>query len=129
MRRTRGANVQVTGMLKPRIDLFDCPDAPYIICHVELPGMKKEDLSLQVQHDCLTISGERSPITPMIDDPSTKFAVREVKYGKFSRQVKLPPDIGIAEISASLVAGILTITWPRNPAGAEGPKRIEVAEA
>jgi len=116
-----------SGMLKPRIDLVDDPKLASITCQVEIPGIKKEDVSLLVQNGQLTISGERRPSHPVIEDPAATFIVREVKYGKFRRQVALPPDLTPTDISASLVDGMLTITWPRPSAAADTPKRIEVA--
>jgi len=116
-----------SGMLKPRIDVVEDPQSTSVTCQVEIPGIKKEDVSLLLQNGQLTISGERRPSLPILEDPAATFVAREVKYGKFHRQVSLPSDLMPADISASLADGMLTITWPRTLATAETPKRIEVA--
>jgi len=126
-RRQALAHREPNGLLKPRIDLLDDPRSACVTCQVEIPGMKKEDLSLLVQNGNLTVSGERRP-TFDTSESAMKFAVREVKYGKFRREVAIPPDLRPTEISASMADGMLTITWPRVSAETEMPQRVEVLE-
>jgi HSP20 family molecular chaperone IbpA len=69
-------------------------------------------------------SPENNTSTPP-SAPQNKFPVQELKYGKFLRQINIPTGLQVNEISASMVDGMLTITWPRMSA-AEHARSIEV---
>jgi HSP20 family protein len=77
-----------------------------------------------------TDSGTQTPV-PAGNTPNTptphpnKFPVQELKYGKFLREICIPTGLRVNEISASMVDGMLTITWPRTSA-AERARSIEV---
>jgi HSP20 family protein len=130
----RCGRCQVNGQrllhLKPRVNIIRDPESEIIRCQVELPGLKKEDLSVTVNSDRLIIAGTRhSPLGEGEKQSNPMFIVREVKYGSFRREVALPQDLQIHEISATLTNGMLDMTWPRVSAHAETSRRIEVSEA
>jgi HSP20 family protein len=79
------------------MDLLEDPETSTITCQLEVPGMKKEDVSLLVRDGQLTISGERRPTLPGNENEQqpAQFLVRELKYGKFQREVSLPPHLGV----------------------------------
>ena len=58
----------------------------------ELPGLKKEDVNIDVQNSVLTISGETR-----VDETKEQdgYAVRERRFGKFSRSIPLPEGIKV----------------------------------
>ena len=56
---------------------------------IDLPGMKKENINIDVHNDRLTISGETSTSTETSGGDGS-YSVRERSYGKFSRSLPLP---------------------------------------
>ncbi len=58
----------------------------------ELPGLKKENVSIDVHNNLLTISGESKIST---EHEESGYAVRERRFGKFSRSVPLPDGVKV----------------------------------
>ena len=59
----------------------------------ELPGLKKEDVNIDVHNNLLTISGESKVSS---DRDENGYAVRERRFGKFSRSIPLPHGIKVS---------------------------------
>jgi len=87
----------------------------------ELPGLKSEDLDLNVTANQLTLAGERK-ITAEAEE--VHYHRREREAGKFSRAIALPGDVDPDGSKARLVDGILTITVPKVEKAK--PKQISV---
>jgi HSP20 family protein len=87
----------------------------------ELPGMKAEELDIQVLGRNVTISGERKIQS---EGKDAKYHRRERESGKFSRIIGLPGDINADKVQAQLVNGVLTVTIPKSEAAK--PKQIAV---
>jgi len=126
--RERRSRMQASQMaLKPRMDVYDDPELTTVSATIELPGMQKEDVALQLQDSRLTISGERRcALAPGGVLPSAKFRIQEVKYGKLHRVIPLPEGTQANAINASMVDGMLTITWPRQSTTTDPSRRIAV---
>jgi len=89
----------------------------------DLPGLKKEDVQIDVHNNRLTISGESKSSA---DREEEGYAVRERRYGKFTRTLPLPAGIKAEEIKAAMENGVLTVTFPK--VGAEqAAKRIAIS--
>lgn len=58
----------------------------------ELPGLKKEDVNIDVQNNLLTVSGESKVSS---EREENGYAVRERRYGKFSRSIPLPQGVKV----------------------------------
>jgi HSP20 family protein len=73
------------------MDIWDSPESPSVTATVELPGLKKEEISLLIQDGALVIWGERrSRLASSGTLSPNDFPVQEVKYGKFRRVIQLP---------------------------------------
>lgn len=72
-----------------------------------LPGMKKNDIKIDLEDRVLTISGERKS---EVEDKGVKYHLVESQYGSFSRSLTLPANINRDSISAGYTDGILKIT-------------------
>ena len=77
---------------------------------VEVPGMEKDDIDIEVKDNVLTISGEKKE--EKREEEGT-FYRRERRFGKFSRSINLPNDINVDGISAEYKNGVLTLTLPK----------------
>ena len=75
-----------------RMDVHEDEKSNTVTATFELPGLKKEDVSLDVQNNVLTVSGE-SRISS--DRDENGYAVRERRYGKFVRSLPLPQGIKV----------------------------------
>ncbi len=88
---------------------------------VELPGMEKDDIDIEVKDNVLTISGEKKEER---ESEEGTFYRRERRFGKFSRSINLPNDINIDDISAEYKNGVLMLTLPKTEEAK--PKKITV---
>jgi HSP20 family protein len=104
---------------RPRMDLLES-DETYRL-HLDMPGMRQEDLTIRYQNDELVISGERErPHT----DEDEEFVRAERSVGQFRRAFTLPRTIDAEGIRATYESGVLTVTVPK--AEAVQPRRIEI---
>lgn len=106
----------------PVVDVFDTDDA--VIIHAELPGLSKEDISIEVKGDVLTLKGEKCECTYIDGDSCWQ---RERCFGIFERDFKLPAIIDFEKIRASYTNGVLELTIPKPKP--ETPRRVTVATA
>jgi len=108
------------GGWSPALDVYD--DKENFVVKVELPGMKKEDISLSLHDGMLTISGERAHERK--NDSGETFR-SERYFGKFQRSVALPALVDASKVTASYKDGILTVDLPKSEDAK--PKQIEVS--
>jgi HSP20 family protein len=103
----------------PAINLTENKDHYYV--RAELPGMKSEEIDIQVAGRNLSISGERQIQS---EGENARYHRREREAGKFSRVISLPDEINADKIDAHLLNGVLTVTVAK--AEAVKPKQITV---
>ncbi|KAJ3521429.1 hypothetical protein NMY22_g12327 [Coprinellus aureogranulatus] len=108
---------------KPRMDLHEDAEKNLVTATFEFPGLKKEDVNIEVHDGRLTVSAESKVSS---EHKEEGYAVRERRYGKFSRTLQLPQGVKEEEIKASLENGILTVTFPKTTPEM-APKKIAVA--
>ncbi|RPD60752.1 HSP20-like chaperone [Lentinus tigrinus ALCF2SS1-6] len=101
---------QASRPMRPRLDLHEDPEKNLVTATFELPGLSKENVQLNVKDNVLTVSGES---TISSEHNEKGYAVRERRFGKFSRSLPLPQGIKPEEINASMSDGVLTVTFPR----------------
>ncbi|WP_345993891.1 Hsp20/alpha crystallin family protein [Sulfurimonas sp. HSL-1716] len=89
---------------------------------VDLPGVKKEDISIDVKDNVLTISGERKYKNEVDKDDYYRC---ESSYGKFQRSFTLPKDADAENINASTENGELEVVIPKLAKSSDA-KKIEV---
>ena len=103
-----------------RTDVIDTGDAYKL--DAELPGFKKEDINIDVENDCLTISVERKVED---EDKRPNFVKRERVYGSFSRSFDVS-GIEVEKIEASYQDGILTLTMPKKVEQKPASRKLEI---
>ena len=104
-----------------RTDVTDTGDA--FVLDAELPGFKKEDIKIDIENDCLTISAERK----MESDESKRpnYVKRERFFGSFSRSFDVS-GINVDGIEAAYTDGILTLTMPKKVETVPPTRRLEI---
>ena len=105
----------------PTVNSRETSDAYYI--EIDLPGVKKEDIEIDVKDNVLTVSGERKVKDEMKEENYYKI---ESRYGKFVRSFTLPKNANIDKISANSENGVLEIKIPKLEAVKKEPKKIEI---
>jgi len=100
----------------PRVDLREEKDR-YVVT-VDLPGVDKSDIRVELNDRLLTISGRRFGEKR---SSGRHFLRMEREYGEFSRQILLPGPVNSEGMKASYTNGVLTITIPK--ASRPSPRR------
>ena len=103
-----------------RTDVTDTGDAFKL--EAELPGFNKDDIKLDVENDCLTISAERHMEN---EDSRPNFVKRERFYGSYSRSFDVSA-IDVDGIQASYTDGILTLNMPKKQETLPASRRLEI---
>ena len=91
-------------------------DDAYVLSAL-VPGLKAEDLNIQVLEDVLRIEGEYK-----VDQ--TEYLMQELPQGSFNRTLRLPADIDADHVEAKITDGVLTLTLPK--AESARPKKIKI---
>ncbi len=103
----------------PRMDLLETEGAYRI--RLDVPGMSKDDLTINYQDNELTVSGERTNDRPGDD---AEFVRVERPFGHFHRAFTLPQTVDAAGIEATYENGVLTISVPKTED--VKPRQIEI---
>lgn len=109
------------GQWIPYVDIFE--DDVDVTIKVELPGVKKDDIMLDVSDGQLTISGKKH-IDHM--DQTESYRVIERQYGSFRRSFSLPDVVDINKVDAKFENGVLQVVLPKLKRS--NTKRIPVIE-
>ena len=88
-----------------------CENATGYEVSVDLPGMKPEDVSVEVHENQLTISGKREVEK---EETGKTFHRLERRSGEFRRVINLPAAVDAAKISANYEQGVLRVTLPKS---------------
>jgi HSP20 family protein len=105
----------------PAVNTREAGDAYYL--EVDVPGVKKEDISIDVEDNALRISGVRRLDESRKDE---EFYRVESLYGKFERLFSLPEDVDPNKIEAEMEDGVLYIKIPKKQTIEQAPKKIEI---
>lgn len=89
----------------------------------ELPGVKKENLEIEIDKNHLTISAKKHEEN---QEDTKSCRKSEFKYGDFSRTVYFPQEINIENTNAKLEHGVLCITAPKLKPEKEETKKLEI---
>ncbi|KAH9480819.1 Heat shock protein 16 [Psilocybe cubensis] len=108
---------------KPRMDLHEDKDKNLVTASFEFPGVTKEDIQIEVHNGKLTVSAETKQSS---EHDENGYAVRERRFGKYSRTLQLPQGVKDEEITASVSNGVLTVTFPKS-APELAPKKITIS--
>jgi HSP20 family protein len=101
------------------LDVLEKEDAFEV--KTSIPGMKPEEIDITLRDNILTISGETKHEEEREEE---RYHLREMRYGKFSRSVRLPVPVKEEKIDATYDQGVLTLHLPK--AEEIKPKRIAV---
>jgi HSP20 family protein len=113
--------VATTKAWAPRMDVYEKEGA--IVLDAELPGLKKEDVHVQVMGDDLIISGEARAETEVKEEA---FYRSERTFGSFYRRLPLPSGTKADQVEATLTDGVLEVRIPKAAEPKPEPTKVEV---
>ena len=102
----RGSTASPTGSW-PRMNIYE--DRDHLMVRAEVPGIKEDDLNINISKNTLSLTGERAADVP------EGYAVhrQERPFVRFSRSIALPLDVDLEKTKATLRDGILTLTMAK----------------
>ena len=104
---------------RPRVDIYAVEAV--IVIKADLPGVKKEDVSVEVKDNLLTLKGMR---TQDADSGDECYFCQERNFGQFQRTFTLQYNVDPEKIKASFKNGVLKVTVPEPEE--EQPRKIRV---
>ncbi len=107
------------GTWRPPVDIIDTETAIVIV--LEIPGVDKEAVAIEVKENVLSISGERN-VDNSVGNGS--YMRSERVFGRFARSFALPAMIPTEKITASFKDGVLKITIPKPEV--EQPRKVSI---
>ncbi|MFZ0662058.1 MAG: Hsp20/alpha crystallin family protein [Acidobacteriaceae bacterium] len=108
-----------TASFVPPVDIYE--DDHQIMLKLEVPGMKQEDLDIQIENNNLTVRGERKFEK---EEKEENFHRIERRYGSFYRAFTIPSTVNADSVKADYDAGVLSIRLEKRPEAK--PKQIKV---
>jgi HSP20 family protein len=102
----------------PPVNVFN--EGEDFVVVAELPGVRKEDLDVQVRGDTLRIKGKKT----VGYEPKASVHRREREAGEFDRTLTLPAQLDAAKVAAEYRDGVLTVRLPR--AESERPRSVAI---
>ncbi|KAH9039532.1 HSP20-like chaperone [Lactarius pseudohatsudake] len=88
---------QAVDTFRPRMDVHYKKDTNDVVASFDLPGLQKEDVSIDLHDNVLTVSGQNG------------YLIRERRHGKFTRALSLPQGV-----KRPWLNGVLTISFPKS---------------
>lgn len=103
----------------PKVDVTDHPDR--IMIEAEIPGLTKDDVSVDLEERVLTISGGKREIK---QDPDARYIRKELKRSSFRRSFKLGDNMKVKNIEADFNNGLLSVTVPKREK--DEPRKVKI---
>lgn len=97
-------------------------DGKYVL-EADLPGFKKEDISVDIDKDCLTITAEHK--SEEKEENADSYIRRERYYGSYTRSFNVK-GIDTEAITAAYNDGVLTLTMPKKGPEVPAARRLEI---
>jgi len=119
----RDEDLTARGGWLPPVDIFETAGRDLVI-KVELPDVNREDVEVTVEHNTLTLRGEKKLPADVKED---QFRRLERRYGTFTRSFTLPNTVDAGKVSAEFKNGVLTVKLPFKEEAKPRTINVEVA--
>lgn len=94
-----------------------------LVVRADLPGLSKDNITIETEDDVLMISGER---TDEAKDERDDFYRSERSYGRFFRAIQLPEGVNTEQIEASFKDGVLEVTVPAPKVASTRHRQVKI---
>jgi HSP20 family protein len=112
-----------SGSFVPPMDVVETADE--VLCHLEVPGLSRDDLEIRAEGNVLIVSGEKKAQWQS-GEKEGGFRSVERRYGRFERSFALPRSVDAARVRATYDSGVLTIVLPK--AEESKPRKIQIED-
>ena len=121
-------NIIKNTILRPAIEVIQNKDNYKV--KVQLPGIKKDNIDVEIDNDFMTICAEthEEKEEEKQDENNKRYHTSEFRYGKYQRTISFDQPIKSDEAQAEYKDGILTITIPKQNIETKEPKKLEIKE-
>ncbi len=116
----RGGNGESQGWGGPALNAYE--EGGNLIIEAPLPGLKPEDLDINVEQGVLTISGQTKAEE---ERKERNYLIREHRTGRFARSLRLPATYDADACQANYEHGVLRLVFPTSEAAK--PRRIQIS--
>ena len=115
-------------ILRPAIEVIENKDNYKV--KVQLPGIKKDNIDVEIDNDFMTICAEthEEKDEEKQDENNKRYHTSEFRYGKYQRTISFDQPIKVDEADAQYKDGVLTITIPKQNIETKEPKKLEIKE-
>lgn len=105
----------------PSVDIFE--DKENVFVKAEIPGVKKEELEVNVTEDSVVLSGEKKKEEKVEEKDYYRY---ERSYGSFHRTLPLPTEVQSDKAKAQFKDGVLKITIPKTPEAKKKEVKVKI---
>lgn len=116
-----GSETPAMGSFVPAVDVYE--DAQALVLKLEVPGVRQEDLDVRLEHQTLTVKGERKLEANVKQE---NFHRIERRFGSFVRTFTLPQTVDTDAVTAGYDAGVLTISIAKKAEAKPRQVKIDV---
>lgn len=109
------------GSWTPQVEVFERDNE--LVLRADLPGLSKEDVTVELADDAITIEGERKSEH---EEEREGYYRSERSYGKFYRRIPMPEGVQAEDASASFSNGVLEITMPALKREPRKARRLDI---
>lgn len=107
--------------IAPKVDIFE--EGGDVVVKAELPGMKKEEIDVNITNNKITISGEKKQEEKVEKKNYYRF---ERSYGSFTRTFRMPSEVQTDKVKANFKDGVLEIRAPKTEEAKKKEKKIQI---
>lgn len=119
-------NIIKNAILRPAIEVIQNKDNYKV--KVQLPGVKKDDIEVELDNDFMTISAETHEEKEETQEAehNARYHTSEFRYGKYQRTISFDQPIKADSSTATYKDGVLCITVPKQNTEATKPKKLTI---
>ncbi len=120
-------NIKKTSIWRPAIEVKQ-NDKNYKV-KVQLPGVKKDDISVELDNDFMTISAEICEEKEQKEESekNERYHTSEFRYGRYQRTISFDAPVKTEDSKAEYKDGVLTITVPKQEIKEHKPKKLDIS--
>jgi HSP20 family protein len=107
--------------LSPRVDIFE--EGDNFVVKAEVPGLKKEEIEVNLTDDMITISGEKKKEEKV---EKKDYYRMERSYGSFTRSFRLPKGVQTDKAKATFKDGVLEVKVPKTEEAKKKEKKVPI---
>ncbi len=107
--------------ITPTVDIYE--EAGNVVIKAELPGMKKENIDVNISGDTVTISGEKKKEEKV--EKKNYYSI-ERSYGSFKRTFRMPSEVQADKAKANFKDGVLELRVPKTEGAKKKEKKVAI---